>query len=220
MLVLGIDTTARRGGVALVSDGETLASRSVEAPKGFGDVLYPLIAELLAEAGVELAAVDLFAAASGPGSFTGVRVGLTAAKALAEALGKPALAVSNLEALAAAADRRPCAVVSDARRGEVYGAVFGEELEALTPETVTTWAELRTQAQAVEPLWVAADSSIFEAGGAAELPPDAPRQQVDDVAAAVARLALLRPDRAAGKPEAVEANYIRRPDAERNWKGP
>ncbi len=105
MLVLGIDTAARRGGVALADGDRILASRRIEAPKGFGDVLYTLIEELLAEAGAALGEIELFAAASGPGSFTGVRVGLTAAKALGEALGRPVVGVSNLAALAAAADR-------------------------------------------------------------------------------------------------------------------
>ncbi len=68
--------------------------------------------------------VDCFAAASGPGSFTGVRVGLACVKGLAEALGKPAVAVSNLRAIASFGTAPWRAVVLDARRGEIYGAVY------------------------------------------------------------------------------------------------
>lgn len=218
MRVLGIDTSGRRGGVAVVEDGRILASLQHEAPKGFGDVLYPLIEQVLASAGVRLDEIDLFSAAAGPGSFTGVRVGLTAAKALGEALDKPVVGVSNLEALAAACEQRPCAVVLDARRQETYGAVFGKQLESLLDQTVQPWSEFFELASKFDPVWVATDASIFDADGAAPLPPGASIQQIGDVAAALAQTApRLLPNQ--GPPELVEANYIRRPDAERNWKG-
>ncbi|MBI1355228.1 MAG: tRNA (adenosine(37)-N6)-threonylcarbamoyltransferase complex dimerization subunit type 1 TsaB [Acidobacteria bacterium] len=229
MKTLGIDTTARRGGVAVVVDGATAASRSAEAPKGFGELLYPLIEETLAAAGVRLGEIDLFAAASGPGSFTGVRVGLTAAKALGEALRKPVAGVSNLEALAFAALRmsgagRPCAVVLDARRGEVYGAVYGEDLSPLVEPRVEGWAEFRRRAESFDPLWVSAQREIFEAGGAAPLALETGLEGrlavIEDTAGAVAWLASERGSGSAGAPEAADANYIRRPDAERNWKSP
>lgn len=219
MLVLGIDTAARRGGVALADGDRILASRRIEAPQGFGDVLYPLIEELLAEAGVALGKVELFAAASGPGSFTGVRVGLTATKALGEALGRPVVGVSNLAALAAVAESTPCAPVFDARREEVYGAVFGEELAPLLAETVLPWPEFYEQAARFDPLWVCSEERTFAADGAAPLPSAARRQTVDDAAVAVARLAPRLLAGSGGAPERVEANYIRRPDAERNWRG-
>ena len=72
---------------------------------------------------MRLEEIDCFAAASGPGSFTGVRVGLAAVKGLAEALGKPAVGISNLRALSLFGKAALRAVVLDARRGEVYGAV-------------------------------------------------------------------------------------------------
>ncbi len=219
MLVLGIDTAARRGGVALAQGDRILASRRIEAPKGFGDTIYPLIEDLLQQAGVALADVELFAAASGPGSFTGVRVGLTAAKALGEALGRPAVGVSNLAAMAAAAGEAPCAPVLDARREEVYGAVFGEGGEPLLAESVLPWSRLLEQAAGFDPLWVAADARVFGPEGAAPLPEGASSRTVDDIAAAIARLAPGLLAQGEGAPERVEANYIRRPDAERNWKG-
>ena len=80
--------------------------------------------------------VDCFAAACGPGSFTGVRVGLAAVKGLAEATGKPVAGVSNLQALAwfGTAPLRAC--VLDARRGEIYGALYNSKLELISGEKV------------------------------------------------------------------------------------
>ena len=223
MRTLGIDTTARRGGAAVVVDGEIVASRSVETSKGFGELLYPLIHEVLAAARLRLDEIELFAAASGPGSFTGVRIGLTAVKALGEALGRPAVGVSNLEALgslALAGSAPACAVLLDARRGEIYGAAYGAALETLVEPTVERWETFRERAARFDPVWVSIHSEIFEPAGAAPLGPEARWKALPDVAAAAAMLASRREGGGAGRPEAVDANYIRRPDAERNWKRP
>ena len=72
-----------------------------------------------------------------PGSFTGVRIGLACVKGLAEAYGKPVVAVSNLEVLAAFGEAPLRAVVLDARRGEVYGAVYNDRGEVILPEAVS-----------------------------------------------------------------------------------
>jgi len=83
-----------------------------------------------------------FAAASGPGSFTGVRVGLACVKGLAEAVGRPAVGVSNLEALARCGTARLRAAVIDARRGDIYGAVYDDAGRIVSPEIVSrldTW---------------------------------------------------------------------------------
>src|SRR6185369_16319488 len=114
------------------------------APTGFAHVLYPHLSRLLEQNGVTLTSIDCFAAASGPGSFTGVRVGLACVKGLAEALGKPAMGISNLQALATFARGELRAVVIDARRGDVYGGLFDEQVRPLTPEVVAklpVWLE-------------------------------------------------------------------------------
>ena len=80
--------------------------------------------------------MDAFASASGPGSFTGVRVGLTAVKGLAEATGRKVIAVSNLQALAWHGSRPLRAAVLDARRGEVYGGVYDAALQLVQEEVV------------------------------------------------------------------------------------
>ncbi len=97
---------------------------ALDSPDGFAHVLFGEIERLLARHGLGIEQVDAFASASGPGSFTGVRVGLTAVKGLAEATGRKVVAVSNLEALAWFGSRPLRAAVLDARRGEVYGGVY------------------------------------------------------------------------------------------------
>jgi tRNA threonylcarbamoyladenosine biosynthesis protein TsaB len=113
MLTLAIDTTAEFGSIALAENHTVLEELLIHSPDGFGHVLFDRIAALLAKHGKTVHDVDLFAAAAGPGSFTGVRVGLTAAKGLAAALGKPAAAVSNLQALALLGEGPRLAVPSD-----------------------------------------------------------------------------------------------------------
>ena len=136
-LVLAVDTTHEHGSIALGEDVVPLHS-----PTGFAHVLYPHLRELLDRRGVTVDAIDCFAAAAGPGSFTGVRVGLACIKGLAEATGKPAVAVSNLEALARCGSAPLRAVLLDARRGEIYGAVYDQAGRLAAPEVVmqlTAW---------------------------------------------------------------------------------
>ncbi|HVV44649.1 MAG TPA: tRNA (adenosine(37)-N6)-threonylcarbamoyltransferase complex dimerization subunit type 1 TsaB, partial [Bryobacteraceae bacterium] len=88
MLTLAIDTTADSGGIALADETGVREEALLDAPRGFSRVLFAEIEALLARAGARLAGIELFAGASGPGSFTGVRVGLSAVKGLAEVLGR------------------------------------------------------------------------------------------------------------------------------------
>ena len=124
MIILGIDTSGRDGSVALArGSGERFEVLGVAPIAGgtYSAQLIPAIAALLAGASLAKSAIDLLAVASGPGSFTGLRVGLSTVKGLAEALGKPIVAVSMLEATAAAS-RQTASVVAalDAQRGDVY----------------------------------------------------------------------------------------------------
>ena len=128
MRVLAVDTTGDTGSIALAGEGGVLEEVALHSPDGFAHTLFPAIEQLLARHALSLEALDGFAAASGPGSFTGVRVGLTAVKGLAEASGRKVATVSNLQALASFGKRELRAVVIDARRGEVYGAVYDSAL--------------------------------------------------------------------------------------------
>ena len=124
MVILGIDTSGRDGSVALARGSgegfEVLGSMPI-AGGTYSAQLIPAISALLAGASLAKSAIDLLAVASGPGSFTGLRVGLSTVKGLAEALRKPIVAVSLLAATAAAARQTASVVVAlDAQRREVY----------------------------------------------------------------------------------------------------
>jgi tRNA threonylcarbamoyladenosine biosynthesis protein TsaB len=208
-LVLAIDTTSEHGSIALADEEGVRQEKSIHAPQGFSQVLFQEIQGLLTRESVELEQIDIYAGASGPGSFTGVRVGLTAIKGLAEVKGKKVVAVSNLAALAALGKTKTRAVIIDAKRGEVYGAVYdanGNEIIkeqvlplkkflALLPEGPIEWISEGLG------MYAPAGSEIYEAPG--------------EIAGAIARIAL----RSEGKdPAAIEANYVRRSDAEIFWK--
>jgi len=219
-LVLAVDTTHEFGSLALTAGEQTIEEVGLHAPAGFGHVLYGHLSQLLGRHGVTPAAIDCFAAAAGPGSFTGVRVGLACVKGLAEALGKPAAGVSNLQAMATFGTGPLRAVVMDARRGEVFGAVYDAGGRVVLPEVVAKFpAWLETLPAGVE--FIATDFSPFRAGLAgtrfedAEPVVTAPRA----LAAAIARIAAARWQRGeACDPAALDANYVRRADAELLWK--
>ncbi len=134
MTVLAIDTADRLCAVALLdpASGTVLAQRSPEIGKGHAEILLPLIEEVLAEAGIAYRAITRIVASTGPGSFTGIRVGLAAARGMALALGVPAIGISSLQALATHAGElsaetvsQPLLVAMDAFRGETYAQIFG-----------------------------------------------------------------------------------------------
>jgi tRNA threonylcarbamoyladenosine biosynthesis protein TsaB len=219
-LILAIDTTRESGSLALVR-GEVLVQETVlHAPDGFAHMIYRHLAQLLDRHGVKPAMVDCFAAASGPGSFTGVRVGLACVKGLADALGKPAVAVSNLQAVASFGSAPLRAAVLDARRGEIYGAVYDDAGRLAAPEVVTkfpVWlatlpeGEIEFVSTDFTPFRAALAGTRFERAPIATAPPA--------LAAAVARIALARFLRGeASDPAALDANYVRRSDAELFWK--
>ena len=199
-MILAIDTTSEFGSIALTEANIVVEEIALHAPEGFGHVLFGHIEQLLDRNGTTVHQMECFAAASGPGSFTGVRVGLAAAKGLAEATGKRMVAVSNLRALASFGTAPLRATVIDARRGEIYGAVYNSQLELVMPEVVMqleTW--LATLPHGSELI-----SSIT-----------APRA----LAAVIGHIAwdeftLGR----SSDPAEIDANYVRRSDAELFWK--
>ena len=215
-MILSIDTTSEFGSIALTEEDRTIEEVLLHSPDGFGHVLYSHIERLLDRHGVTVRHMDCFAAASGPGSFTGVRVGLTATKGLAEATGKPIVAVSNLRAMASFGTAPLRAVVLDARRGEVYGAVYDENLHIAAPETVMKFpAWLKTLPPSGFE-FIATDFSPFRSSVDQSIPVvTAPRA----LAAAIGHIAWceLRSGRAQD-PIAADANYVRRSDAELFWK--
>jgi len=148
MKILAVDTTEQGGSIALVENGIPLCERYVAGLKNHAVTLMPLVERMLKEdAGLGLDALDGFVVSRGPGSFTGLRIGISMVKGLALATGKPVAGVSSLDGIAwqlSHASLPVCAML-DARRGEVYCAMYqfengeliskGEE-KTISPEDV------------------------------------------------------------------------------------
>ncbi len=146
MRVLGIDTATLACSAAVVAGGEILAEYTLLVKKTHSERLLPLVAKLLADVGLSVADLDGVAVAAGPGSFTGVRIGVATARALGQALKLPLIGVSTLEALASQAGCFPGLVspILDARRGQIYNALFqaGKKRERACPDRVLDLGEL------------------------------------------------------------------------------
>jgi len=123
---LGIDTATDRASVALAIPGRATAEREIAGSRRHAAALLPLIVELLQEAGMPLAALDALAVSDGPGSFTGLRVGATVAKALVRARGLPLWTAPSLLVRAAgvAGEGQTVLALADALRGDVYAAAY------------------------------------------------------------------------------------------------
>ena len=130
MLILAADTSLPILSVALVKDAQLLGATALEGRSSRNEKLLPAIDWLLSETGSDRKDIDLFAVTRGPGSFTGVRIGLATMQGMALALGKPVCAMSTHEAIAP--DRGRWVIVDDAGRGEFYISIF-EEGEVVTP---------------------------------------------------------------------------------------
>ncbi len=221
MLLLAIDTSGKQGSIALARAGEPTADAGdfelIEiAPLAggtFSAQLIPQIAELLSRNGFMKTAIGAFAVASGPGSFTGLRIGLAAVKALAEVLNKPIAAVSLLEACVFASGVQGKIMAAlDAGRGDVYIGKY--EIPALagspSQEDILTRAEFLAKAKG----WtvVTPDSTLAEAASAS----GSSVITLEPVSAAVVAGLGWRRIRSGQTvtPEQLEANYIRRTDAE------
>ena len=219
MLVLALDTTTRAGSVAVVAD-DGVRSTVVGDPSVTHGARLPLdLMRALDDAHVPLSSLDLLAVAAGPGSFTGLRVGISAMQGLAMATGRQIAAVSALDALAAAGanDRDDVGAWMDAQRGEVFATLYDPSgtRVAIEPSAMRPGATLDA--------WRAALNGRvrFVGDGAvryAELIRERLGANVDIVAPPplapiVGRLALASPERAVS-PHAVVPIYIRRPDAE------
>jgi tRNA threonylcarbamoyladenosine biosynthesis protein TsaB len=183
-------------------------------------VLFAEIEVLLGRHGLGIRDIDLFAAASGPGSFTGVRVGLSAMKGLAEVLGRKIVAVSNLEALAEFGRSEARAPVIDAHRGEVYSALYGATGNLIVPEVVLPFEKFLDVLPERDVEWISKDFEPFRpwlAGTRFENSRVVTAPAA--LAGAIARIAIR--GNAAGlakHPAAIEANYVRKSDAELLWK--
>ncbi|HWB99274.1 MAG TPA: tRNA (adenosine(37)-N6)-threonylcarbamoyltransferase complex dimerization subunit type 1 TsaB [Bryobacteraceae bacterium] len=215
-LLLSVDTTHEFGSLALLRGDDVQDEVLLHSPEGFGHILYNHLDRLLARHHAKVHQVDCFAVASGPGSFTGVRIGLAAVKGLAEATGKPAVAVSNLQALAMFGTLPFRATLLDARRGEVYAAIYDSNGNIVQPEAVLKFRDWLASLPAGEVEVLSTDPAPF----LPSLPPGAKITAVPRaLAGAVGRIACrVYQYGEAREPAALDANYVRRSDAELFWK--
>jgi tRNA threonylcarbamoyladenosine biosynthesis protein TsaB len=198
VIIFAVDTSADLASIAIRKDGLTLAQRVIATQDGHAQIIFPAIAEVMQQAGVGLKDVDCFGAAHGPGSFTGVRIALAIVKGFADACGKPAIGISNLRALASFGTRALRSPVMDARRGEVYTAVYRADLQIAQPEIVISLEQ-----------WTASLDPQIEL--ISEMPPGG-------LAGAVALCAEIDGPGLWMDPAGLDALYIRRDDANSFWR--
>jgi tRNA threonylcarbamoyladenosine biosynthesis protein TsaB len=237
MLILAFDTTSEKGGVGIFREAQCLASVENEGPANqYSVTLFEMVERALAQAHLQLSDIELYAVANGPGSFTGIRVGLAAARAWGKVGDRPVRGVSVLAALV---NQAPLASdwvfpVLDARRSEFFLGCFrriahssvrpGEYEPAdagwvLKPDRVRSFVEERlTDGASATGLVRAHDSAALALCETLPFSHGAQRVEgtlMDSIASLVRReprVNALRSD------SELDAYYIRRPDAEANWK--
>ncbi len=199
MLILAIDTALSAATAVVARDDRVLAVRSEEMARGHQEAIAVLSRAAMAEAGVAFETLDRIGVVVGPGSFTGLRVGLAFAKGLALAWETPLLGIGSLEALIASAGKGRVAAAIDAGRGQVYLQTDGPPEQRPIAEALSEVARFRP--------------ALIVGSGAGLLAPAAPRALADGRAfadpAALARLTLKAPA-PDGAPKPL---YLRTPDA-------
>lgn len=236
VLILALDTSSPAGSIAVLRDDKIIGTVSAWTGEIYSSRMFRQVDFLLSELSISLNEIDLFAVSVGPGSFTGLRVGLTAIKGWSEVYRKPIGAVSALEAVAIQADSRVKRVAAalDARRGQVYFAMYerksdGGTLAADGGERVATPEEFvamvnasfaQSDATLVTPVPGLLNSALSrsETNGQANVH----LEEVSPVLAPfVGRIAVRKAQRGDfADPLTLDANYVRRSDAELHWKVP
>ena len=226
MKILALDSTAKVASVAICDSDKPLAEYNIDNGLTQSELLLPMAEAAIKSLGIDLSDIDLFAVTVGPGSFTGVRIGVSLVKGLAFGKDKPCVAVSTLEALAENASGLsgiilPC---MDARRGEVYNAVFRSDKNGcvrLTEDRAISLAELAGELESYkdEKIYLVGDGyavatkSLTEYGIALENTPLLLRSQN---AVSVARVAYREyPRGKAVSADELSPTYLRLPQAER-----
>lgn len=223
VIILALDTTTREGSVAVADGDRLLVLLPGDASRTHGERLPGELARALDQAGISRDRIDLLAVATGPGAFTGLRIGLSAIQGLAMALNKPVIGVSALDALAeqlAAADGDLIVPWMDAQRGDVFATLI-DKRSATTVEAPTA-----AHPQLLLDAWrahLAGRHAIF-IGDAAARDADLLARNADGrwesrapapLAPQIARLGHRRAlNGEAGSPHTLEPIYVRRPDAE------
>jgi tRNA threonylcarbamoyladenosine biosynthesis protein TsaB len=237
MRVLAIDTSTARGGIAALEDTRVLGHVFTDSQEDYSTRLLPEVAYLLKELNLRVADFDVYAVTAGPGSFTGLRVGLTTVKAWAEVHRKPIAPVSGLQAVAAQASGASeyVAAVLDGRRAQIFGGLYrkaGPVLEAIGDEVVMRADEFMTDVYSRLPRIRASRNSLATLSFVSP-EPELFREALADSELSNARVEKVSNDLApwigqlafgiAQRGELVDAltldaKYVRRSDAESYWK--
>ena len=228
MRILAIDSSATAASAALLDDSRLLGEFYINTRLTHSQTLMPMIDNLLRCTRSDLQSVDLFAVSAGPGSFTGIRIGVASVKGLAMAQNKPCAGVSTLEAMAQNLGHLDCTVcaVMDARCGQVYNAIFtahGNSIERITPDRALSIENLAEDCKNyAKPLFLVGDGAKlcynnerFKSLNAV-LPPE---HLLYQRAWGVARSAVnVYKQGGAVSPAALMPVYLRPPQAERELK--
>lgn len=236
MLILALDTSSPSGSLALLRDTTILAHRAISPDEPYSASLLRDTKEMLDCARISFEKIDLFAVDAGPGSFTGLRVGLSTVKGWSEVWGRPVAAVSGLEAMAAQVSRQAAAgslvaAVMDARRGQIFGGVF-RTLKNGSGALARAAVEVVASADEFVESW-GAQSGDSCPSTIACISPELVRPAIERHGLTCCRVEVVSNVLAPfigqlGYAKAVggevvdalhvDANYIRRSDAEMNWK--
>ncbi len=232
MLSLAVDTSTRAASLAVLRDEHVIGTATISSDQPYAAQLQSKIDLLLRDSNISLTELDLFSVAIGPGSFTGLRVGLTAVKAWAEVFQKPVSAVSVLQAIAAQASslksENPIVAVLDARRGQVFSGIYkpqGESFELIgdevvdRPEEVVKLAEVLVEGNT--PIFCSPTPEVIEAALATSQLQCAKIERVSPLLAPTVGLLGYRKALRGDTVDALQldASYVRRTDAEMKWKG-
>jgi tRNA threonylcarbamoyladenosine biosynthesis protein TsaB len=221
MLILALDTSSKAGSAALVRDDRIVLERAGDPARTHGERLPRELMSLLADAGADVHDVHRFAVAIGPGSFTGLRIGIATIQGLALAQGRLVVPVSSFEAVASTKFRvtaEATGVWIDAHRGEVFATLYDADGGVLyEPTSLTPDATLDAWAAGLQgrPVRFAGDGAVRyrevlerRLVGSAGIPSEVP-----PVAGAIGLIASAHPERGV-HPHAVVPLYVRRSDAE------
>jgi tRNA threonylcarbamoyladenosine biosynthesis protein TsaB len=233
MRFIVVDTADGRGSMAVFDQCQVLAIEEHVSEEDYSVWLLPAVHRVLARSSLSLAELDGYAVCAGPGSFTGLRVGLTTVKAWSEIYGRPIASLSRLEAFAVSSPEPHSAFVAsyiDARRDQVFAALYadgGSGYESLGEESVISLSDfiaaVREKSAGKPVCWVSPDPALLESSASwpallsaghilqSTPPPFAPLLGV----LAYRKFCQGRTTDALS----LDANYVRRSDAEMLWKG-
>jgi tRNA threonylcarbamoyladenosine biosynthesis protein TsaB len=233
MLILAFNTTDEHGGAAIYRDAKCLAAAANESSASYSIILFQMVDHLLCQAQLSLHNIELFAVAHGPGSFTGIRIGVAAAQAWGTAFSRAVCGISVLEAMAEEAqpETRLALPILDARRGEFFVSLFeradstgallqrGEALLA-RPDAVAHLLEraaCTTQPAALT--CVVRQHDVAAQALASNCPQFSWRRIQGSLVDGIARRALRAYQQGRlQSPAELDAFYIRRTDAEMKWR--